>query len=201
MEVKQNTKDRILEEAINLFSIKGYDGISIRDISKAVGIKESSIYNHFSSKEEILDIIINNFITTVGNTIFDIHSIPLLIEGRNLKEVLEYLSLEFNKKVTSQIYKSWKIIYMEQFKNKNARDFILKEIMGRTRVFYKALFKAMQEKALIQGTNAEILGELCHYSFLMLSWERMLLTIDNEDTNEIDKSKKSILDYLCNYEE
>lgn len=201
MEVKQNTKDRILEEAINLFSIKGYDGISIRDISKAVGIKESSIYNHFSSKEEILDIIINNFITAVGNTIFDIHSIPLLIEGRNLKEVLEYLSLEFNKKITSQIYKSWKIIYMEQFKNKNARDFILKELMGRTRVFYKALFKAMQEKALIKDTNSEMLGELCHYSFLMLSWERMLVTTDNGDTNEIDKSKKAVLDYLCNYEE
>lgn len=201
MEIKQSTKDRILEEAINLFSIKGYDGVSIRDISKAVGIKESSIYNHFSSKEEILDITINNFITAVGNTIFDIHSIPSLIEDRNLKEVLEYLSIEFNKKITPQIYKSWKIIYMEQFKNKNARDFILKELMGRTRVFYKALFKAMQEKALIKDVNAEILGELCHYSFLILSWERMLATTDNGDTNEIDKSKKSILDYLCNYEE
>ncbi|WP_055669527.1 TetR/AcrR family transcriptional regulator [Desnuesiella massiliensis] len=201
MEIKQNTKDRILEEAINLFSIKGYDGVSIRDISKAVGIKESSIYNHFSSKEEILDTIINNFITAVGNTIFDIHSISSLIEGRKLREVLECLSLEFNKKITSQIYKSWKIIYMEQFKNKSARDFVLNEIMKRTRIFYKALFKEMQEKALLKDTNAEMLGELCHYSFLMLSWERMLVTADSGDTNEIDKSRKAILDYLCNYKE
>ncbi len=48
------TKDKILKTAIMLFSDKGYDKVSMRDIAAEVGIKAASIYNHFSSKHDIL---------------------------------------------------------------------------------------------------------------------------------------------------
>ncbi|MCG8571995.1 MAG: TetR/AcrR family transcriptional regulator, partial [Spirochaetes bacterium] len=54
----KNTKERIFEIAVELFSQKGFHGTSIRDIAKQVGIKESSLYNHFSSKSAILDSIL-----------------------------------------------------------------------------------------------------------------------------------------------
>ena len=41
------TKERIRYEALNLFSEKGFDTVSVRDIASAVGIKESSLYNHY----------------------------------------------------------------------------------------------------------------------------------------------------------
>ena len=44
------TKARILWEALELFSSKGYKGVSVRDIAGAVGIRESSLYNHFKGK-------------------------------------------------------------------------------------------------------------------------------------------------------
>ena len=50
-----NTKDRILEAAIELFAEKGFSEVSVREITRAVGIKESSMYNHFESKQQILD--------------------------------------------------------------------------------------------------------------------------------------------------
>lgn len=52
--MKTQTKDKIFDVAIDLFSKKGYDSVSIRTIASNVGIKESSIYNHYSSKKEIL---------------------------------------------------------------------------------------------------------------------------------------------------
>jgi len=48
-----STKDRIMIEALWLFSEKSFSGVSMRDIAKKVGINVASIYNHFSSKEEI----------------------------------------------------------------------------------------------------------------------------------------------------
>lgn len=42
-----NTREKIISESLNLFSRKGFDAISVRDIAKAVGIKASSLYNHF----------------------------------------------------------------------------------------------------------------------------------------------------------
>ena len=49
-----STKELILNAAIELFSDKGYDKVSMRNIAAMVGIKAASIYNHFPSKHSIL---------------------------------------------------------------------------------------------------------------------------------------------------
>ena len=56
-----NTKDRILDTALQLFSASGYDAVSIRDICGEVGIKESSLYYHFKNKRDILDSLMQKF--------------------------------------------------------------------------------------------------------------------------------------------
>jgi AcrR family transcriptional regulator len=48
-----STRQRILDEALVLFAGKGFAGTSIRQLARAVGVRESSIYNHFSGKEDI----------------------------------------------------------------------------------------------------------------------------------------------------
>jgi len=53
------TKEKIIETALELFSLRGYDGVSVRDIARAVGIRESSLYNHFESKRAIFDGIVD----------------------------------------------------------------------------------------------------------------------------------------------
>ena len=60
--MKVNNKEKIFNVSVDLFSEYGYDGVSIRQIAREVGIKESSIYNHYPSKEAILDSILNYYI-------------------------------------------------------------------------------------------------------------------------------------------
>jgi AcrR family transcriptional regulator len=48
------TIDEIRRVALEMFSRRGYDATSIRDIADAVGIRGASMYNHFPSKESIL---------------------------------------------------------------------------------------------------------------------------------------------------
>ncbi|MEY3053366.1 MAG: hypothetical protein RLY31_3151 [Bacteroidota bacterium] len=50
-------KQRILEEAAKLFQEKGYLAASMRDIADRVGLRVSSLYSHFSGKEELLRLI------------------------------------------------------------------------------------------------------------------------------------------------
>lgn len=45
---------RIVEAAIDLFHRKGYEATSLREVADAVGLKVGSLYNHISSKEELL---------------------------------------------------------------------------------------------------------------------------------------------------
>ena len=49
------TRERILWEALGLFAQKGFEAVSVRELAGAVGIRESSLYNHFKSKQDIFD--------------------------------------------------------------------------------------------------------------------------------------------------
>lgn len=52
------SKHRILEEALRLFSTNGYEATSIEQITNAVGIRKASFYSNFKSKQELLDMLI-----------------------------------------------------------------------------------------------------------------------------------------------
>jgi AcrR family transcriptional regulator len=47
------TRERLLDAALNLFATQGFAGTSMRQIAQAVGIRESAIYAHFASKEAL----------------------------------------------------------------------------------------------------------------------------------------------------
>lgn len=57
---KKSKKQEILESALDLFSTYGFEATSISQIADAVGIKKASLYNHFESKQAILDTLIRD---------------------------------------------------------------------------------------------------------------------------------------------
>lgn len=54
----ETRKEEIIKTAAKLFKEKGYSAVTMRDIAKTVGVKAASLYNHISSKQEILKEII-----------------------------------------------------------------------------------------------------------------------------------------------
>ena len=54
-----DTKQRILDEALTLFSQKGYANVFVNDIAEKVGIKAPSLYKHYKNKQAIFDAIID----------------------------------------------------------------------------------------------------------------------------------------------
>ena len=54
-----NTKEKILDEALTLFSEKGYANVFVGDIADKVGIKAPSLYKHYKNKKAIFDAIID----------------------------------------------------------------------------------------------------------------------------------------------
>ena len=49
-----DTKERILAAALEMFSKNGYAGTNIRELSASLGLVKSGIYKHYESKEAIL---------------------------------------------------------------------------------------------------------------------------------------------------
>ena len=53
-----DTKKKILDVALTLFSEKGYGNVYVGQIAEGVGIKAPSLYKHYKSKQDIFDAII-----------------------------------------------------------------------------------------------------------------------------------------------
>jgi len=53
------TRDRILHEASRLIAARGFHGATTREIADGVGIKQPSLFNHFASKQEILEALLD----------------------------------------------------------------------------------------------------------------------------------------------
>lgn len=55
-----DTREFILQQAIPLFAEAGYSGVSMRDISRAVGISAAAIYHHFPDKQALYLAVVNH---------------------------------------------------------------------------------------------------------------------------------------------
>lgn len=55
---RTDTRERILYEASNLFAALGYHATTTREIARAVGIRQPSLFHHFASKPEIMQALL-----------------------------------------------------------------------------------------------------------------------------------------------
>jgi AcrR family transcriptional regulator len=51
---KPDTRDRILDVALDLFTDQGFDGTSLREIAERLDVTKAALYYHFESKDDIL---------------------------------------------------------------------------------------------------------------------------------------------------
>ena len=122
------TKERLFDIAIRLISTNGFENVSMRDIANETGIKAASIYNHFSSKEEILDTIYNYYRIHRLDNRNSIEHIKTTIEHGSAFEIIKVLSgIDFNREETKSVRLILiaKIILMRIFKDQKANQFFL----------------------------------------------------------------------------
>ena len=107
------TRDRILLESMKLFSIEGFDAVSIRKIAKEVGIRDSALYKHFSSKKEILDTLVEESKEKFMNKCKE-----LSIKNINANNFEEACMNMFRFQIEDEwIVMFRKLLIIEQFKN------------------------------------------------------------------------------------
>jgi TetR/AcrR family transcriptional repressor of nem operon len=53
MRLSMDLREKIIQESLKLFSLKGFLSTSIQDILEAAGTSKGGLYNHFMSKEDL----------------------------------------------------------------------------------------------------------------------------------------------------
>ena len=166
-----NTKERIFDVALDLFSKKGYDSVSLREIAEEVGIKKSSIYSHYPSKEAILmdifeyltnlfeyDELLNNEELNLSSDNDILLDNPELFYHMGSEAIKTMFSEERNLKI-------WKLIFIQMHHNETIRIFFQEEILVKPLIFWNGFFTILKEKGIIRNDcNPELLAKE-YYSF------------------------------------
>ena len=166
-----NTKEKIFDVALDLFSKKGYDSVSLREIAEEVGIKKSSIYSHYSSKEAIL-MDIFDYLTNLFeyDELLNNKELDLTADNETLvknPELFYHMGSEAIKAMFSQErnLKIWKLIFIQMNHNETIRLFFQNEILVKPLIFWKGFFTILKDRGIIrQDCNPELLAKE-YYSF------------------------------------
>jgi len=57
MDEKGSVKQTIMDKALELFSAKGYEGVSVSELTEAAGITKPTLYYYFGSKEGLYEAV------------------------------------------------------------------------------------------------------------------------------------------------
>lgn len=134
-----DTKKKILEVSLALFAQKGFDGVSVREIAKEVGVRESALYKHYKNKEDILDKIIEEMISSIRNG-YELRHVPeTLTEG--VAEGYRNISEEQLCEMSWSIFK----MFTEEPKLSNFRRLLMRE------QFHNKTFAKYYDKFFIEG--------------------------------------------------
>ena len=184
--MKTQTKDKIFDPALDLFSKKGYDSVSVRTIASEVGIKESSIYNHYSSKKDILMSILNYFEEYFKGNPLDDENIRKLLE-ENPEEFYHQGSEMFKQQIFEEkILKIMKLIFVQMYQIDEVKEFFLREILGGSTDFWSDVFEILIQKNVIgSDCNPNKLAEM-YFGFSMFKLWEIFLKYDDFPKAEIE---------------
>ena len=164
---KKSKKQEILEAALNLFSIQGYEATSISQIADAVGIKKASMYSHFSGKQEILDTMLQSgFEEYNKRSIFSkdiINSLNLKNENIATNSIIQMIIGQVKYIIHDPyISKSRKMLTIEQFRNSKLKDLLTKQNYTDVMDFFIKLVRFLTDEKIIMSDNIEITAaQLC----------------------------------------
>lgn len=188
-----STKERILDVSLELFSQRGYSAVSIRDICKCVGIKESSVYYHFESKQYIFDELLNQFSEIAEGMMTQLEN--GLTDGQNsFSEGIQTVSNYFFEQYLMNDFcnKVMRILFIEQFNNENARKLYQHWLMDEPLNFQNKIFSVLISVGMIANCDSEYLA-VKYYAPIYFYAQKWLfngeLTEESKEAFRIDAYK------------
>ena len=161
-----NTKARILQKALELFSAQGYDAVSVGDIAKAVGIKAPSLYNHYPSKRAIFDAIVEETAAQcerdtgridihVQDSARDVPVFTAITADALVEKVRQIFDYSLHNETISRFRR---MMTIEQFRSPELAELYTRRYVERLVAYHADLFRSLIAAGEIVGEDADALA-------------------------------------------
>lgn len=190
-----HTKDKILDEAMELFSEFGYKGASVRKIAAKVGIRESALYNHFVNKEEIFYTVASTIFTTPFSQNRDENTVAQSAKsGKKFLSnfIVQYKLVTFDKKKE----RLFRILMIELLQNKKLRSNFIKEYHEKNSKLLAGAFFIMMQEGLIRSSDPMLMANEFLAPLFYLRLQVTLLRIDDQSTSSLSTQFEKHVDFF-----
>jgi AcrR family transcriptional regulator len=167
---KENeTRKLIRDTAVDLFSQKGYDAVSIREIARKVGINESSIYNHYCGKEDIMDSIIKSLIAEFNAGPGEV-PMEALLEKYGPERYVNFASQAMIERLREpQIGKIMRLFCIELYRNEKIGDFFRNTYIEPSYQMWEQIFRRMMDLGYIKEYDTlQLAHEFFDYNIFLI---------------------------------
>ena len=157
-----NTKQAILEAALELFSMQGFEATSISQITKAVGIRKASLYSHFENKQAILDALVQEVLEQ-----YEEHSLFARADWEKDAGRLPQTADDAVQMIQGQIRfilhdptvsRARKMLVIEQFQNMELAKLQTKQNYSDVLRYFTGLIKCLIQKGVLAEDDPEIMA-------------------------------------------
>ena len=163
---QEDTRQKILEKALELFSTNGYDSVSMGEIAGAVGIKAPSLYNHFSGKQAIFDAIVDATAAQyqrdtdkidihVQNAAQDVPVFTEITEDLLAEKVRQLFCYSLHDKTISRFRR---MMTIEQFRSPQLAELYSKRYVERITAYHATLFRSLIAAGELRSEAPETLA-------------------------------------------
>ena len=152
-----DTKERILAAALEMFSQNGYAGTNIRALSASLGLVKSGVYKHYESKEAIWNALLDQMIAYYGEHFGSPDHLPPVPDS---PEELTRLTMHMvNITVHDEkIIMTRKVLTLEQFRDDRAKDLATKHFLTGLTEMFTRIFTGMMEKGVLRKDDPKMLA-------------------------------------------
>lgn len=152
-----STKDKILDAALTLFAENGYNGTSVEQIAKAVGIKAPSLYKHYKGKEDILNALIDSAEVRYEEMFGSERNIGKIPESR--EEFLEMTMGRISFTMRDPIIRKMRMfLVQEQFRNERTSEVTTRHQLDGIQGMFAKILKGMMDKGLVKEDDPALLS-------------------------------------------
>jgi len=152
-----DTKERILAAALEMFSKNGYAGTNIRELSASLGLVKSGVYKHYESKEAIWNALLDEMIAYYADHFGSAEHLPPVPDS--LEEFVQMTMLMVNITVHDEkIIMTRKVLTLEQYRDARACELATKHFLTGLTEMFTHIFTGMMEKGLLRKDDPEMLA-------------------------------------------
>ena len=152
-----DTKERILAAALEMFSQNGYAGTYIRELSASLGLVKSGVYKHYESREAIWNALLDRMIAYYGEHFGSPEHLPPIPDTPEGLVTMTMQMVNFTVN-DEKVVMTRKVLTLEQFRDDRARELATKHFLTGLTEMFTRIFTGMMEKGLLRKDDPEMLA-------------------------------------------